>query len=210
LLQQPLALGADISILAATKYLGGHADVMMGAVVTNERAWRGLERATIDFGQTVGADDAFLVLRGMRTLPLRLAQHARSALRISQWLQARPEVSRVLNPALPGDASHAIWRRDCNGANGLLTLELSDAYTDADAERLIDSLQLFGIGASWGGFESLVIPVFLQNSRSLPGYQASGPMLRLHIGLEDPDDLIADLERGLAALSQPLRSLRIS
>lgn len=210
LLQKPLELGADISILAATKYLGGHADVMMGAVITNERAWRALERATIDFGQTVGADDAYMVLRGMRTLPLRMAQHARSALQISQWLQARPEVSRVLNPALPGDPSHAIWRRDCNGANGLLTIELSDAYTEADAERLIDSLQLFGIGASWGGFESLVIPVFLQNSRSLPGYQASGPMLRLHIGLEDPDDLIADLERGLAALTQPLRSLRIS
>ena len=210
LVQKPLALGADISLLAATKYLGGHADVMMGAVVTNERAWRPLERATIDFGQTVGADDAFLVLRGMRTLPLRMAQHARSAMMISQWLQARPEVSRVLNPALPGDPSHARWLRDCSGANGLLTLELANTYTDADAERLIDSLQLFGIGASWGGFESLVIPVNLQASRSLPGYEASGPMLRLHIGLEDPDDLIADLDRGLTALSQPLRSLRIS
>lgn len=210
LVQKPLALGADISILAATKYLGGHADVMMGAVVTNERAWRALERATIDFGQTVGADDAFLVLRGMRTLPLRMAQHARSALLISQWLKARPEVARVLNPALPGDPSHAIWRRDCSGANGLLTLELSDAYTEADAERLIDSLQLFGIGASWGGFESLVIPVNLQAARSLPGLEARGPMLRLHIGLEDPDDLIADLDRGLAALTQPIRSLRIS
>ena len=210
LLHQPLTLGADISILAATKYLGGHADAMMGAVVTNARAWRALERATIDFGQTVGADDAFLVLRGMRTLPLRMAQHARSAMLVAQWLQARPEVARVLCPALPGDPSHAIWRRDFSGANGLLTVELSGAHTDADAERMIDSLQLFGIGASWGGFESLVIPVSLQASRSLPGNDARGPMLRLHIGLEDPDDLIADLERGLAALSQPLRSIRIS
>lgn len=210
LLHKPLSLGADISILAATKYLGGHADVMMGAVVTNARAWGALERATIDFGQTVGADDAFLVLRGMRTLPLRMAQHARSALQVARYLQSRPEVARVLCPALPGDPSHDIWRRDFHGANGLLTIELSDSWTDADAERVIDSLQLFGIGASWGGFESLVIPVSLKTSRSLPCTETRGPMLRLHIGLEDPDDLIADLERGLSALSQPLRSLRIS
>jgi cystathionine beta-lyase len=111
---------------------------------------------------------------------------------------------------LPGDASHAIWRRDCTGANGLLTVELADTYTEADAERLIDSLRLFGIGASWGGFESLVIPVQLRTCRALPGSLPRGPMLRLHIGLEDPQDLIADLERGLSALAQPLRTLRIS
>lgn len=211
LIYKPLTLGADISILAATKYLGGHADVMMGAVVANQRAWGALERATIDLGQTVGADDAFLVLRGMRSLPLRMAQHARSAMQVASWLQSRPEVAGVLCPALPGDPSHAIWLRDCSGANGLLTVELSDAFTEPDAERLIDSLRLFGIGASWGGFESLVIPVSL-SSRSLPDGIARGPMLRLHVGLEDPEDLIADLERGLSALTQPqpLRSLRIS
>lgn len=210
LVHKPLALGADISILAATKYLGGHADAMMGAVVSNQRAWQALERATIDFGQTVGADDAFLVLRGMRTLPLRMAQHASSAMQVANWLLARSEVSRVLHPALPGDPSHAIWRRDFTGANGLLTVELADTYTDSDAERLIDSLRLFGIGASWGGFESLVIPVQLRTSRTLPGSLPRGPMLRLHVGLEDPQDLIADLERGLSALTQPLRTLRIS
>lgn len=211
LIHQPLTLGADISILAATKYLGGHADVMMGAVVANERAWRALERATIDFGQTVGADDAFLVLRGMRSLPLRMAQHARNAMQVARWLLARSEVARVLYPALPGDPSHAIWLRDCSGANGLLTVELSDAFTESDAERLIDSLRLFGIGASWGGFESLVIPVNLA-SRAVPDSIPRGPMLRLHVGLEDPEDLIADLECGLSALTQPqpLRSLRIS
>ncbi|EHK68336.1 cystathionine beta-lyase [Achromobacter arsenitoxydans] len=210
LLHQPLTLGADISILAATKYLGGHADAMMGAVVANQRAWQALERATIDFGQTVGADDAFLVLRGMRTLPLRMAQHAGNAMQVANWLLARPEISRVLYPALPGDPSHAIWRRDFTGANGLLTVELADTYTESDAERLIDSLQLFGIGASWGGFESLVIPVQLRTSRALSGNLPRGPMLRLHVGLEDPQDLIADLERGLNALIQPLRTLRIS
>ena len=207
LLQQPLALGADISILAATKYLGGHADVMMGAVVTNARAWRALERATIDLGQTVGADDAYLVLRGMRSLPLRLAQHARSALRVADWLLGRPEVARVLCPALPGDPSHALWQRDCRGANGLLTVEFSREYRDEDIERLIDALQLFGIGASWGGFESLVIPVRLESCRSLPEAEPRGAMARLHIGLEDPEDLIADLEHALSALSPVSRSL---
>lgn len=209
LIHKPLTLGADISILAATKYLGGHADVMMGAVVTTERAWTPLERATVDFGQTVGADDAFLVLRGMRTLPLRMAQHASNASQVAHWLLARAEVARVLCPALPGDPSHALWLRDCSGANGLLTVELADAYTEADADRLVDSLRLFGIGASWGGFESLVIPVQLGASRSLPDTTRRGPMLRLHIGLEDPEDLIADLERGLSALTQSLRSIRI-
>ena len=200
LLCQPLSLGADISILAATKYLGGHADVMMGAVVTNPRAWRPLDRAGIDFGQTVGADDAFLVLRGMRSLPLRLAQHARSAMRVAEWLQGRAEVARVLCPALPGDPSHAVWQRECSGTNGLMTLEFAAPITDADMERAIDALRLFGIGASWGGFESLVIPVQLGSARSLPAPQARGPMLRLHIGLEDPEDLIADLEHALTQL----------
>ncbi|CAB3830524.1 cystathionine beta-lyase [Achromobacter deleyi] len=200
LLCQPLSLGADISILAATKYLGGHADVMMGAVVTNPRAWRPLDRAGIDFGQTVGADDAFLVLRGMRSLPLRLAQHARSAMRVAEWLQGRAEVARVLCPALPGDPSHAVWQRECSGTNGLMTLEFAAPITDADMERAIDALRLFGIGASWGGFESLVIPVQLGNARSLPAPQVRGPMLRLHIGLEDPEDLIADLEHALTQL----------
>jgi len=209
LIYKPLTLGADISLLAATKYLGGHADVMMGAAVVNRRAWRALERASIDFGQTVGADDAFLVLRGMRSLPLRMAQHARHALRVAQWLQGRPEIARVLCPALPGDPSHARWQRDCTGANGLLTVELADAFDTADAERLIDSLRLFGIGASWGGFESLVIPVQL-NTRALPDPTPRGAMLRLHIGLEDPEDLIGDLEQGLSALTQSPRSLRIS
>jgi cystathionine beta-lyase len=121
----------------------------------------------------------------------------------------RSEVARVLCPALPGDPSHAIWQRDCSGANGLLTVELNDGFTATDAERLIDSLRLFGIGASWGGFESLVIPVQLA-SRALPDATPRGAMLRLHIGLEAPEDLIGDLEQGLSAMTQSSRSLRIS
>lgn len=206
LLCQPLSLGADISILAATKYLGGHADVMMGAVIANPRAWRALERASIDFGQTVGADDAFLVLRGMRSLPLRLAQHARSALHVAKWLQGRAEVARVLCPALPGDPSHAVWLRECSGTNGLLTLEFAADVGEADMERFIDALDLFGIGASWGGFESLAVPVQLRNARSLPGMPVRGAMLRLHIGLEDPDDLIADLEQAFEQLRPDTQS----
>lgn len=196
-LYQPLALGADISVCAATKYLGGHADVMMGTVVTNRRAWQALEDATVDFGQTVGADDAFLVLRGIRSLPLRLEAHGKACLRVAQWLQQRPEVARVYCPALPQDPSHALWQRDCHGQNGLLTVEFRADIAAPAMERLIDSLQLFGLGASWGGYESLVVPVNLQAARSVVACQDRGPMMRLHIGLESVDDLIADLARAM-------------
>ena len=200
LLYQPLALGADISIIAATKYLGGHADVMMGAVVTNERAWLPLERATVDFGQTVGADDAYLVLRGIRSLPARLAAHARGALHVAGWLQGRPEVARVLCPALPGDPYHALWQRDCKGTNGLLSIEFVQGIDEAGVERMIDAFQLFGLGASWGGFESLAIPANMLRARTVADWRGRGAVLRLHIGLEDPDDLIADLEQAMTAL----------
>jgi len=200
LLYQPLALGADISIIAATKYLGGHADVMMGVAITNERAWAPLERASVDFGQTVGADDAYLVLRGMRSMPARMAVHGRSALRIADWLQSRPEVARVLCPALPGDPNHALWRRDCRGTNGLLSIEFAPGIEDADVERMIDAFQLFGLGASWGGFESLVVPAYMLRARTVADWNGRGAVLRLHIGLEDTEDLIADLEQAMAAL----------
>lgn len=201
LLYNPLALGADISVLAATKYLGGHADVVMGAVVTTKSAWKAMEEAAVSFGQTVGADDAFLVLRGIRSLPLRLEAHARNSMRIAHWLQQRPEVERVLCPALPGDPSHALWQRDCRGMNGLLSVKWRSGIRAQDVERMIDNLHLFGIGASWGGFESLAIPFTLDANRSVT--PASGnAMLRLHIGLEDVDDLIADLEQGLSFLGE--------
>ncbi|AUL45976.1 cystathionase beta-lyase [Bordetella trematum] len=199
-LYRPLELGADVSVIASTKYLGGHADVVMGAVVTHERAWPAMQRAAIDFGQTVGADDAFLVLRGMRSLPLRLAQHERHALQVAQWLQGRPEVAKVFCPALPGDDNHALWQRDCHGANGLLTIEFAPGIAAARVEAAVDAMQLFGLGASWGGFESLVIPADLTRARSLGDWTGRGQMLRLHIGLEDPLDLIEDLEQAFAQL----------
>ncbi|MDQ8032151.1 MAG: cystathionine beta-lyase [Bordetella sp.] len=198
---QPLALGADISILAATKYLGGHADVMMGAVVCNARAWPAVQQASIDFGQTVGADDAWLVLRGMRSLTVRMAAHGAAALKVARWLHTQPVVARVWSPALPDHPSHDRWRRDCRGTNGLLTVEFRADITQVAVEAMIDSLALFGLGASWGGFESLVVPVNMRAARSLSDWTGRGPMLRLHIGLEDPEDLIEDLRLAMQCLS---------
>jgi len=195
---RPLALGCDLSIIAATKYLGGHSDVMMGVVSANERTFGAIEQASITLGQTVAAEDAFLVLRGMRTLELRMARHAASALDIASWLATHRTVRRVFHPALPGDPGHDLWRRDAQGSNGLLTVEF-DPSVPADAvERAVDGLSLFGIGASWGGFESLALPV--DPARTRLAQEACGYLLRLHIGLEDPDDLKKDLARLLAAL----------
>ena len=197
---RPLALGADISIMAATKYLGGHSDVMMGTVVTTEAAWPALNQRCDVFGMTVSPDDAWLVLRGMRSLTARLAMHERNALQIAAWLQAQPEVATVFCPALPDDPGNALWRRDCKGTNGLLSFELRSSFDDAAAVRLIDALTLFGIGASWGGYESLVTLADMPNARSISDWSQRGLVVRLSIGLEDPADLEADLERGFRAL----------
>lgn len=199
LLYQPLALGADISLMAATKYLGGHSDVMMGTVCTTEAAWPRLAALADAFGMAVSADDAYLVQRGMRSLGARLAQHQAGALAVAQWLQARPEVARVYCPALPGDPGHALWRRDCRGTNGLLSFALRSGGLAA-AERFVDSLSLFGIGASWGGFESLATVADMARARSVGDWSGSTPLVRLHIGLEGVEDLITDLARGFAAL----------
>ncbi|MEI2418338.1 cystathionine beta-lyase [Orrella sp. JC864] len=202
LLYQPLALGADISVLAATKYLGGHADVMMGAVVCTARAWPAVQRVSIDLGQTVGADDAYLVLRGMRSLAPRLAMHGRHALAVAAWLQTRPEIERVLCPALPGDPGHVLWKRDCRGTNGLLSVEFKAGVAQADIEAAIDRLRLFGVGASWGGYESLVVPANMLAARTVADWSGRGAVVRLHIGLEDPEDLIADLSQALDTLAR--------
>jgi len=193
----PLAHGADISILAVTKYIAGHSDVMMGAAVCNQRAFAQVAGTSDAMGQTASPDDAALALRGMRTLGARLALHQHNAIAVAQWLQQRPEVARVLYPALPDDPGHAIWRRDFSGANGLLTLELRDRRADR-RDAFIDALRLFGIGASWGGFESLALPVEPGAARSLGDWSQRGCFVRLHIGLEDPDDLIADLAQAFA------------
>jgi cystathionine beta-lyase len=197
---RPLTLGADISIMAATKYLGGHSDVMMGTVTTNEVAWAPLQERCDAFGIAVSPDDAYLVLRGIRSLAPRLAQHQGSALMVARWLQGRAEVRRVFCPALPDDPGHALWLRDCTGINGLVSFELHARYDRAAAERLADALSLFSIGASWGGFESLVGVADLAHARSVTDWSGHGPILRLHIGLEQVSDLIADLEQGFGAL----------
>lgn len=193
LLYRPLLLGADISIMAATKYLSGHSDVMMGAVTTTQDAWNTLQNRCNAFGIAVSPDDAWLVLRGMRTLAARMSVHERNARAIASWLDARPEVVRVFNPALPTHPGHAIWRRDCMGSNGLVSFELSPRYVRADAERLAEALTLFGIGSSWGGFESLVSIPTLAKARTLTRWDERGQIIRLHAGLEDEKDLLADL-----------------
>ncbi|TEA78949.1 cystathionine beta-lyase [Allopusillimonas ginsengisoli] len=198
---QPLALGCDISILAATKYLGGHSDVMMGSVTTNEANFPALENASINLGQTVSAEDAFLVLRGLRTLQLRLERHAESALAIAAWLNEQEAVRTVWHPALPGDQGYALWQRDAHGSNGLLTIEFDPALSAECIEQGIDRMQLFGIGSSWGGFESLVLPVDPARTRLAAQPTAPGYLLRLHIGLEGQEDLKQDLGRLLGALS---------
>jgi cystathionine beta-lyase len=191
--------GVDVSIHAATKYISGHSDVMLGVAVTNEACWNPVREAVAAYGFSVGADDCYLGLRGLRTLGVRLQQHQASAIRVARRLAARPEIARVAYPALPDDPGHALWKRDFTGACGLFAIEFKPV-PQAAADAFIDALELFGIGASWGGFESLAIPVHVEKSRTATKPPNTGPMVRLHIGLEDPDDLIADLEQGLAAV----------
>jgi cystathionine beta-lyase len=187
-----MAAGVDLSILAATKYVGGHADVMLGAVTANADWYPRLERASWDLGHSVSPDDSWLGSRGLRTMALRLRRHEANALKVAHWLKARPEVGAMLHPAFPDCPGHEIWVRDFTGASGLFTFALRGGG-DAERSRFIDALALFGIGYSWGGYESLVLPVDPKPIRTATSWQGQGPLVRLHIGLEDPDDLIEDL-----------------
>ncbi|TMJ17100.1 MAG: cystathionine beta-lyase [Alphaproteobacteria bacterium] len=187
----------DLSIIACTKYVVGHADAMLGSVTAAPGVWRRLERTTRALGQHVGPDDAYLATRGLRTLGVRLRQHQESGLKVAGWLQEQPQVARVLHPALPSCPGHEHWQRDFRGASGLFSFVLNGGG-EADRARLVDGLELFGIGYSWGGYESLALPVDPERNRSATRWQAEGPLVRLHIGLEDSDDLIEDLARGLA------------
>ena len=190
-----IGLGVDLSILACTKYIGGHADVMLGSVTATEAYVQRLERTRRMLGQSAGPDDAWLALRGLRTLGVRLARHQESALKIAHWLETQPKVARVLHPALPSCPGHEFFSRDFKGATGLFAFVLAGG--DAAArDALIDRLDLFGIGWSWGGYESLAVPGGFTRTATTPAFE--GPLVRLHIGLEDPDDLIEDLERALA------------
>lgn len=193
---KPLQHGADIAIQAATKYLVGHSDAMLGVATCTAKWLPVLQRSTALHGNSVSADDCFLALRGMRTLAVRLRQHYEGAMKVASWMQARPQVRRVLYPPLGPAAERALWERDFTGASGLFGVELDPACAP-HVDGFVDGLRLFGIGVSWGGYESLVLPSHVRRSH---GSASAGPLVRFHIGLEDPDDLIADLAAGLDRL----------
>ncbi len=195
---RPLAHGVDVSVQALTKYAAGHSDLLMGSIAVADRATaRPIADTIEDMGWHVSPDDAWLTLRGIRTLPVRYAEQARSALTVAAWLQARPEVATVLYPALPGSVGHDLWNRDYTGAAALFGVVLNG--TEAQADALLDGLNLFGLGYSWGGFESLVTYETGQVGRRERPPTLAGPLIRMHVGLEDPADLIADLDRALAS-----------
>ncbi len=199
-----MALGVDVSVIAATKYIGGHADVMLGTVTTTEPLYERIRSQVAETGICVSSDDAYLALRGLRTLGVRLERHQRNALMVAEWLQARPEVERVLYPALPDDPGHAIWKRDFRGASGLLGVALKPV-PKAAVDALLNALRLFQMGVSFGGYESLAIPIDPSPFRTVRPWTARTPLVRLHVGLEDPADLIADLECGFAQLGTVAR-----
>lgn len=197
---KPFDHGVDVSIQAATKYIVGHSDAMLGAMTANERAAERIAAIHTDLGLCPGPEDCYLALRGMRTMGVRLERHQQAGLEIARWLAERPEVSRVLHPALPDHPGHAIWQRDYTGASGLFSVILHPASREAVA-AMLDSLKLFGLGFSWGGFESLVVPFDPSNYRSATTWNPEGPALRFHIGLEDVDDLKRDLAAGFERLN---------
>jgi cystathionine beta-lyase len=197
---RPLDHGVDMVIQAGTKYIGGHSDLMLGTVSANAATVARLKNTVRHTGQCEGPDDVYLALRGLRTLAIRLERHQKSGLAVARWLEQRPEVLRLLHPGLPSNAGHAIWKRDFSGASGLFSMVLKPVPQKA-YYAFLDALDLFGIGASWGGYESLAIPFDCAPLRTATPWQPGGPTVRFHIGLEAVEDLIADLERGFAALA---------
>jgi cystathionine beta-lyase len=191
--------GVDVSVHAATKYVGGHCDVLLGAIVCNEESFTAVHRIWTDMGLTPSGDDCFLGLRGLRTLAVRLARHQSSALEVAKWLRTRPEVREVIYPALPGARGHELWKRDFKGATGLFSVVLQPVGHER-IRAMLDGMRLFSMGWSWGGYESLVIPLRPERARTATRWEPGGPGLRLHIGLEDPADLIADLDDGFRRL----------
>jgi cystathionine beta-lyase len=196
-----LEKGVDLSIQAGTKYIGGHSDLMIGTISANAAVWPALKETVATLGLCVGPDDIYLALRGLRTMAVRLERHQQSALAVARWLSRRPEVLRVLHPALESDPGHALWKRDFSGACGLFSVILKAAPQEA-VYALLDALELFGLGYSWGGYESLAITFDCSSYRTATKWAPGGPALRFHVGLEDADDLIADLEAGFAAFAR--------
>jgi cysteine-S-conjugate beta-lyase len=198
---QPFTHGVDVSIQALTKYAGGHSDIILGAVTVNaEEDWAWLREGALELGAYASPDDCWLAMRGLRTLHVRLKAQEAAGLRIARWFEGRPEVARVLHPALPGCPGHEFFLRDFSGASGLFGVAFQPEYSAASVVAMIDALKLFGIGASWGGYESLVLPTAGTIRRSAGTGVFEGKMARFQIGLENTDDLIEDLEQGLAAL----------
>ncbi len=193
------ARGVDVSVHAATKYLGGHSDLLLGMIVANAETYPALHRYWTDLGVTASSDDCFLGLRGLRTLEVRLARHQQSALAVAQWLQTHPAVREVIYPALPGSRGHELWKRDFRGATGLFAVVLQPVAKERVA-AMLDGMRWFKMGYSWGGFESLILPIYLERIRTVTHWDPGGPCLRLHVGLESVDDLIADLDAGFARL----------
>jgi cystathionine beta-lyase len=192
--------GVDLSIQAGTKYIVGHSDVMLGTVSANAATWPQLRQTVVSLGLCVGPDDVYLALRGLRTMGVRLARHHESGLKVARWLEQRPEVRRVLHPGLPGDPGHALWKRDFTGASGLFSIVLQPV-PQAAVNAFLNALSLFGLGFSWGGYESLAIWFDCAEYRTASAWNPGGPTLRLHVGLEDVSDLTADLEHGFAAMA---------
>ena len=196
--------GVDISIQAATKYIVAHSDAMLGTVTTTRETWAKLRETHAQVGFAASPDDIYLGLRGLRTIAVRLPRHWENGVQLAEWLQSQPEVDRVLHPALPGDPGHTIWKRDFKGASGLFGVMLKGGVTQVAFEALIDGLELYGIGASWGGFESLVLPTDVAKQRTATKWTPPGPVFRIHAGLEHIDDLIADMDEGFARLRKAL------
>ncbi len=198
---QPFRHGVDVSIQAATKYPAGHSDVLIGAITVNSEAdWQTLFAAARGLGQYASPDDVWLTLRGMRTMGVRLAAQMDAGIEVAHWLSQRPEVARVLHPALPNAPGHALWRRDFTGACSLFGVEFRPEFSPESTHAFVEALELFGIGASWGGFESLALPTTGFVTRTAGSGKFDGPLVRLHIGLEDVAELIADLEQGLGVM----------
>jgi cystathionine beta-lyase len=202
LLFQPFAHGVDIAIEAGTKYLVGHSDAMIGAIVASKAHYRRVKTAAAILGAAPGPDDCYLALRGIRTLAVRLARHEKTGMKLAKWLKGRKEVARVLHPAFADCPGHRLWKRDFSGASGLFSIVLAKPYGKAALARMLDGMSLFRMGFSWGGYESLILPADPAPFRSAAPWAAPGPLLRLHAGLEDADDLIADLEAGLRRLTR--------
>ncbi len=198
---KPFEHGVDVCAMAATKYIVGHSDVMMGLITSTQECWDRIRPSAAVLGANSGPDDVYLALRGLRTLKVRLQRHHETGLVLANWLAQRPEVARVLHPALPGSPGHELWKRDFLGASGLFSFVLNPRFSDEAIEAMLDGMRFFAMGASWGGYESLILPSDPAANRTATRWNETGQLIRIHAGLEAPDDLISDLEAGFGRLN---------